>query len=60
MGLALEESTANPEDQIYEVDGIRFVASANAAAYLKEATVEYHQGLLGKGFRIRGAGTSTC
>jgi Fe-S cluster assembly iron-binding protein IscA len=58
--LTLEESTANTQDRIYEVNGIRFVVSDHAAGFLEGATVDYRQGLLGKGFVIRGGKTSQC
>ncbi|NMB24725.1 MAG: hypothetical protein GX986_04250 [Firmicutes bacterium] len=58
--MTLEESTANPGDKTYTVNGLTFVTSSNAEPFLQDVVVDYRTGLFGKGFTIRSSGASRC
>jgi len=50
-----------PGDAIVERDGVEFFVDAESGAMLKDATLDYHDGLTGTGFRIVNPNaTRTC
>ena len=48
-------------DSVVEQDGVRFLVDANSATFLEGATLDYHDGLTGAGFRVVNPNASrTC
>jgi iron-sulfur cluster assembly protein len=50
-GMAFEENP-QPMDEVFEVDGIQVVVDPNSMDYLRGATIDYVDNLMGGGFRI--------
>lgn len=50
-GMAFEENPQN-FDQVVEVDGIRLLVDPTSLMYLKGATIDFVDSLMGGGFRI--------
>ena len=50
-GMALE-ANIRPEDQTYEHDGIKVVVDEVSINYLRGATVDYVESVMGSGFKI--------
>jgi len=46
--LALEEST-NPNDEVTEVEGIKFLVDKSQSAYFEDVKLDYAQGAFGFG-----------
>jgi len=53
-GLQYEMSLdqKKPDDAIVERDGVSFLVDQESAGYLKDATLDFQDGLTGAGFRI--------
>jgi iron-sulfur cluster assembly accessory protein len=41
-----------PNDSVTAKDGVEFLVDAESASYLKDATLDFHEGLTGAGFQI--------
>jgi iron-sulfur cluster assembly accessory protein len=48
--MALDETRDG--DAVVEQDGVRFLVDNESAPYLKDATLDFHDGLTGAGFHI--------
>lgn len=48
LQLALEEST-NPNDEVTEVEGIKFLVDKSQSAYFEDVKLDYAQGAFGFG-----------
>jgi iron-sulfur cluster assembly protein len=48
--MSLDEKKA--DDAIVERDGVSFLVDRESAVYLKDATLDFQDGLTGSGFRI--------
>jgi iron-sulfur cluster assembly accessory protein len=48
--MLLDERKA--DDAVVERDGVEFFVDRESASYLKDATLDFHDGLTGAGFRI--------
>jgi iron-sulfur cluster assembly protein len=57
--MALDEK--KPGDAVVERDGVQFLIDAESAPYLRDATLDFHDGLTGVGFHIVNPNASrTC
>ena len=43
---------AEPQDQVFDVAGLRVLIDVNSAAYLKDIQLDWGNGLLGSGFKF--------
>lgn len=58
-GMSFDE--AKPDDQACESEGVRIVLDPTSAAYLAGTSIDFDDGLQGKGFEIRNPNAqSTC
>ena len=53
-GLQYEMSldAKKPDDAVVERDGVQFLVDPESAPYLRDATLDFHDGLTGAGFQI--------
>lgn len=59
-GMAFDED-ADPDDHVVDHAGIRIVVDSYSAPYLKDAEIDYVDGLMGSGFTIHNPNAvSTC
>jgi len=59
-GMALEE-TAEEDDHVIEIDGVRVVVDQFSALYLEGAEIDYINSLMGGGFTVRNPNAvATC
>ncbi|MDA0378225.1 MAG: iron-sulfur cluster assembly accessory protein [Bacteroidetes bacterium] len=47
------DSVTNPQDEVLEQDGIRIAVDPRSAAYLSGTTLDFSDGLEGKGFHFQ-------
>lgn len=59
MGLALEEQQ-NEEDILVESNDIKVVFAKDLEDYVSGLTLDYSDSWFNKGFRLSGAGMSSC
>lgn len=52
------DTETHPDDQVFEQDGVRLVIDEMSAPYLQGASVDFHDGLEGKGFAIENPNAS--
>lgn len=55
------DNESQPNDQVFETDGIKVVTDLKSFLYLCDTTLEYTEGLNGKGFHFNNPNASrTC
>src|SRR5436305_1919220 len=52
-GMGVEDEFS-PEESIIEAYGVKMVVDAESAPYLEGAEIDYQDGLMGRGFTIKG------
>jgi iron-sulfur cluster assembly accessory protein len=58
--LALDDSS-NPDDQVFEQDGIKLFVDSKSILYLNGTEIDYVEGMMGSGFRFNNPNsTGTC
>lgn len=58
--LALDESS-QPEDQVFEQDGIKLFVDSKSLTYLEGTEIDYVEGIMGSGFRFNNPkSTGSC
>jgi iron-sulfur cluster assembly accessory protein len=50
-GMGLEDDI-NPEESVFELQGIKLVVDPDSAPYLEGAEIDFRDGLMGRGFTI--------
>ena len=59
-GMAFEDAPEE-DDQVVELNGVRILIDSYSAPYVKDAEIDYIDGLMGSGFTIHNPNaTSTC
>ncbi len=60
-GMALDENDPEPDDKVFETDGVKLIVDTLSLGYMEGSSVDYVDDVLGGGFKIENPNaTSSC